>query len=214
MILSPLQVMKFLQYVTMDVVVAVAECDVYDNEMENTLALFSSTNAGQLSKHMTIELLMWGYVVVRAGVADHTPPVFMKKYEFLASIDNFHSYKERFGWSVVKVDRSDDGSGRGAVDIYVLTNVGREGWCVVTASYHTLLHILRIHNKLSPEDWPCETLECVDGKCEQLCKTLVPRMRPLVVPLELKECTCLANYDVLDYETTLIRGTRYFYNPI
>lgn len=61
--------------------------------------------------------------------------------------------------------------------VYGVINVNREGWCVLTASFHTLEHVLRNHD-MNIED--IQEYTTCDLNCTLSYGKFIPRVRPLI----------------------------------
>lgn len=59
--------------------------------------------------------------------------------------------------------------------MYAAHNIGREGWCLLTADSHTLLHVLRKHKMYTTHLWGRRSCE---SDCKDRQYYLVPRTRP------------------------------------
>lgn len=65
---------------------------------------------------------------------------------------------------------------RRSLTVYAANNVNQERWCVLTASLHTLVHVLRNHD-INIEDLQ-ENITC-DSNCTMSYGNFIPRLRRL-----------------------------------
>ncbi|KAK3862670.1 hypothetical protein Pcinc_031492 [Petrolisthes cinctipes] len=143
---------QFFTHVTNSVVLAVVASEVGEVEVETLLDMLTSWSVDALSTHMTVNLLTCGQLrLVDGGVAVYNEVEPPGGRLFLC---------EEQVWAVLKVEgvAAPKGGGAGCgeagrgggggrqLHVYAALNVGREGWCVLTANFHTLIHVLRDHN--------------------------------------------------------------------
>lgn len=158
---------RFFSHVTSRVVVAVTEGEVGHPQLEEVVARLTSWQVSALERHMKTTMLAVGWVLLGDdGLAVHCSgrPPSGSKILFTADIM----------WSVFSVDRGQSGRGP-AVHVYAALNVGREGWCVLAADFHTLQHVLQEHGMEATH--LAGQGEACGAACEERRDALVPRAR-------------------------------------
>lgn len=160
---------KFFSHVTSRVVVAAVEAELGAAAVEEVLLLLTSWQPAALERHLTVRLLASGRVTLReGGLAVHqhaAPPTSGGGTPHVLPVTTSDV------WSVFLVQGA-------ALTVFAALNVGREGWCVLTAARHTLRHVLAAHGMAT------EPLESQDDEeaCGATCNearwhNLVPRAR-------------------------------------
>ncbi|MPC25281.1 uncharacterized protein LOC123512553 [Portunus trituberculatus] len=162
---------KFFSHVTSRVVVAVTVGQVGHPQLEEVVARLTSWQVAALERHMQVTLLASGRVTLReGGLAVHhaaRPSPTQAPSHVQVTADDV--------WSVFSVDRGPAGSGP-PVHVYAALNVGREGWCVLAADFHTLLHVLQEHGMQAPHLQAGQEEAC-GPDCEGRRDSLVARAR-------------------------------------
>ncbi|MPC25284.1 hypothetical protein E2C01_018390 [Portunus trituberculatus] len=162
---------RFFSHVTSRAVVAVTAGQVGHPQLEEVVARLTSWQVAALERHMQVTLLASGRVTLRkGGLAVHhaarpSPTQALSRVQVTA--DDV--------WSVFSVDRGPAGSGP-PVHVYAALNVGREGWCVLAADFHTLLHVLQEHDMQAPHLQAGQEEAC-GPDCEGRRDSLVARAR-------------------------------------
>lgn len=85
----------------------------------------------------------------------------------------------RSAWFVIEIREKEDNNlrhKRRPLTVYAANNVNQECWCVLTASLHTLVHVLRNHD-INIEDLQ-ENITC-DSNCTMSYGNFIPRLRRL-----------------------------------
>lgn len=149
-------------------VLAVAACEVNDEQVEKMFKLLTTWDTKQLMTHTSTRFLTWGWVRPDDdGIACHN-----RAHQPPAPI------LTNYTWAVMEVSVAEPNSEQKPQDglrIYAAHNVGREGWCLLTANSHTLIHVLRLNNMYTTHLY-------VGRRCESDCKArqyyLVPKTRP------------------------------------
>ena len=162
---------RFFTLVTSRVVLCVPLGEVGQPQVEEVLARLTSWQVAALERHMKVTLLANGRLVLReGGLAVHHPA----RPPTTTQVTTYVHVTTDDVWSVFAVDRASSASGP-SVHVYAALNVGREGWCVLTADFHTLLHVLHEHG-MEAAHLAGQGEACGEG-CEGRRDTLVPRAR-------------------------------------
>lgn len=169
-------VKQFLERVTNNVVLCVMSNELGEMEMETVLTRLNSWSIETLISHSTVNLLFCGEKVRKEnGDVIHTlcrPPSIC------------HNPLEDKYWAAVHLlQRATEECDRSVI-LYILMNVGREGWCVLTTRFHTLVNLF--------ENLSSSTDDSVDGGKEWWSKfhervgdNLVPIASPRLRPSKL-----------------------------
>lgn len=158
---------KFFSHVTSRVVLAAVEAEVGAAAVEEAVVLLTSWQAAALERHMTVRLLDSGRVSLQeGGLAVHhaarPAPGTAAPHVPITNEDV---------WSVFVVQGP-------ALTVFAALNVGREGWCVLTAARHTLRHVLTAHGMAAENLDPRDDEEACGAACgETRWHALVPRAR-------------------------------------
>ena len=167
---------RFFTLVTSRVVLCVPLGEVGQPQVEEVLARLTSWQVAALERHMKVTLLASGRLVLReGGLAVHHPA----RPPTTTQVTTYVHVTTDDVWSVFAVDRASSASGP-SVHVYAALNVGREGWCVLTADFHTLLHVLHEHG-MEAAHLAGQEEACREG-CEGRRNTLVPRARASLRP--------------------------------
>lgn len=158
---------QFFSHVTNSVVIAVTEGDVGHPQVEEMLDRITSWTISALEREVMVTFLTWGKVTYQeGGVAVHE----MAQDPHRQADHRIHIMEDDV-WSVFSLDREILVKGD-RLHLYAALNVGREGWCVLTSDFHTMIHVLRDHGMAADH---LTGLDTCDASCTHRQDGLVPR---------------------------------------